>query len=81
VAIGDEVGSVKRTNICGHDELRVSGYGDDYRWTVRCGACGSTEQWTQREWRENLLLDDSREGIPLQVLGIGNESNRLAAIS
>lgn len=41
--------------LCGHEELRIDDYADDYRWVVRCETCGDTGRWTQRQWREHLL--------------------------
>lgn len=52
---------------CGHDRLRVADYDESYRWIVACEVCGAREHWTQRQWRETLLLDESTEGPPLSV--------------
>ena len=52
---------------CGNDQFRVADYDESYRWIVSCEVCGSREQWTQRQWRETLLLDESTEGPPLSV--------------
>ena len=52
---------------CGHNEMRIQIYTEAYRWVVQCGVCGANETWTQREWRETLLVDESAEGPPLLV--------------
>ena len=52
---------------CGHRDMRVANYTEDYRWVVRCEVCETQETWTRQEWRERLLLDESGEGPPLSV--------------
>ncbi len=64
---------------CGHNEMRIETYTEAYRWVVRCGVCGSNETWTQREWRETLLVDESAEGPPLLVSNERIPSGRLSS--
>lgn len=66
---------------CGHFDVRIEDYAEDYRWVVRCGRCDSRERWTRGEWRERLLLDESAEGPPLRVDAEAEpESARLAPV-
>lgn len=64
---------------CGHFDMRIEDYDEDYRWVVRCNACGSRESWTQREWGARLVVDDSQEGPPLRI-GTEAESARLLPV-